>query len=265
MFFHDGTPWFAVVVGPPSPTGARRVVTGRRHRPTYLVPVRTSRLQIPCKSALERDYVRVVSVEPDVGAVRAQPHTLRLRSGSVEVRYTPDLAVERLVAGGDGRSVGFAEVKPAKFAERPEESPGEDGASRRYDEWRPGLVAAAYAHLRLDYRVVTEEEVYDGARLSNALLIARHACVPVPEAVALRVRLLLTTGAAATAGECLAGAAEDGAATAHLLALAYRGFLSMDLRRPFGPDSGLAWYHAPAPDAHGHIREATFALPPRGA
>ena len=87
------------------------------------------------------------------------------------------------------RARKVSEARTRSSASRAETGPPRSATERRVAE-------AAYAHLGLRYEVVTEEDILDGAKLANALLIARHACVAVPDPVALRIRLLLSTGAA---------------------------------------------------------------------
>jgi hypothetical protein len=212
-----------------------------------LVPIRISRDHVPCEGSLERDFVTVVSVEPEVTGIKAQPHTLHLRSGSAAVRYTPDFAIEREAPDDGGRRTTIVEVKPTEFAEEPEQ------------EQRLRLVAAAYVHLGLTFTLVTESWIHEGCRLANAALIRRHVLTPVPDSLSRCIHFVLSTGAATTVGQCLASAAAEAAETAHLLALAYKGFLSIDLRSPIGPGTAVAWRRPAAPDAFAGIREATFA------
>lgn len=246
MFWFQDRQWSVSVVEPLSPGGARRVVTGRRHRPTYLVPVRSSRKQIQCESALERDYVVSVSVERDVTSIMHQPHSLHLRSGSIVLRYTPDFAVERATSDDPWRGTTIVEVKPEEIARKPAQKE------------RLSLVGAAYAHLALAFELVTDARIHRGAGLTNARLIRRHACTQVPEDLAMSMRVLLLTGTVATVGECLA--AVGGAATmAHVLGLAYAARLALDLTLPIGPATSVAWHDPPGVDALAELRDATFA------
>jgi hypothetical protein len=207
--------------------------------------------------------VRIVSIEPDIAAIQAQPHTLHLRSGSLRARYTPDFRVERLGLGSGRPAATIVEVKPAVFAGLIEGVDPDDKAGRDAT-WQLGLAKAAYGHLGLNYAVATEVDIYNGSRFDNALLISKHATVHVPSDVTHRIKLLLSTGRASTVSSCLAEAASEGASAAHVLALVYRGFLTLDLDRPFEPDTELAWYDCPAPDALGAIRDASFAPPLHG-
>lgn len=79
------------------PGGARPVVTGRRDIPTSKVLTRFG-YYVDCEHNVERDFVRVIDLNPRVRRIRHQPHQLSYLWSGQRVSYTPDFELE-MVSG----------------------------------------------------------------------------------------------------------------------------------------------------------------------
>lgn len=120
---------------------ARRVVTRAPHRTVGVIMAGWLQPQpIEYESQLERRFVHLALVCPDVVGIQSQPFKLKYTEGDQERHHTPDYLVRLF----DGRAV-VAEVKPAKFL--PAHRSKFDAAS------------ALLAHSGLAYHVITEAHV----------------------------------------------------------------------------------------------------------
>ena len=119
MFFEDlGQFWSVGTERNKDGKPARRVVTGRHHRPTGYFPSRKSATgrQIPWESGLERAFLHLAEFDPRVVSIHPQPHRLLMTCSAGQAAHTPDY----LVQYAHGRAKGMViEVKPREEAEQP--------------------------------------------------------------------------------------------------------------------------------------------------
>jgi hypothetical protein len=113
------------------------------------------------ESLLENDFYTLLRFDPGVANYRTQPCQVSFESNGRPHIYTPDALVEYHAL--QRRCPELIEVKPAKFAKKPNQDMQERFAA-----------ATAYAEQRgWVFRVVTEDDIPQ-ARLKNARFLLRY-------------------------------------------------------------------------------------------
>jgi TnsA endonuclease N terminal len=113
------------------------------------------------ESQLERDYIYLLEIDPDVLSYCEQPFTMTYPSQGKLKRYTPDFLVTR------SQSQQIVEVKPERLAH----------AEKNLQLWRQ-IAPIAIANNR-EFFVVTEKMIRVQPRLNNIKLLYKYAKVPL--------------------------------------------------------------------------------------
>jgi hypothetical protein len=222
-----GVVWHARVIAPEDGRPARKIVTGRRRRVTGFVPSRKagSGGLIPWESELERDYVVVAELCPEVKSIIAQPHTLEVWSDAGSFQHTPDYLVG---SGRDSDPGKVIEVKPDKRSLEPE------------TERRLRISAEAHRALGFTFSVAGESVIRARPRLTNVQTLLRYRLAATRDGLPHRVATLLASAVdGMSVDECVRALDGRPSTRFELYALSCRGLLDLDLSVPLGPDTAL--------------------------
>lgn len=113
------------------------------------------------ESQLERDYIYLLEIDPDVLSYCEQPFTMTYASQEKLKRYTPDFLVTR------SQSQQIVEVKPERLTH----------ADKNLQLWRQ-IAPIAIAN-NMEFVVVTEKIIRVQPRLDNIKLLYKYAKVPL--------------------------------------------------------------------------------------
>lgn len=199
---------------PHAPKAARKVVTGAPWRPVHRFASVKAARRIECESYLERDYCYLLDADPHVLDYASQPETFSYRDGDIDRRYTPDF----LVAYADHHEI--VEVKPF------------DLLKKRPTNW--DAIKQAILERGFIFRIVTDLDIREEPRLTNAKLLARYRGPILKSDEAHRVRATLYEHRPKTLGELasLARLGSDWCVLVYGMVLA--GEFRVDLNVPLG-------------------------------
>lgn len=165
--------YYAQHVGHPSPH--RRIITGKRDCFTGIFPSSKPAMgyrMVAYEGLLARHFMAICDADPDVVSYQEEPPPFEWTDGWRSRRYFPDVAVTL----ADGRVI-CVEVKPSVIIEKAE-------PRERYLH----IAAAAEANGYSQFEVWTEEDIYAGVDLHNALLLASEITFVADEAALHQVK-----------------------------------------------------------------------------
>ena len=223
--------WSASITVGTEDKPARRIITGRRHRPTGLFVSRKALngKALSWESKLERCFLVLAEFSPSILSICEQPHRLEVSWPTGEFTHTPDYLAQYRCGPANGTVI---EVKPSKRAKRP--------------DMQEKLCRSGLAHQRLGYgfKLMTEIQRRRQPRLNNGELLLRMRGVSVPEDMPHRLATLLGRCAShVTVADALMHfrLKERDAALIH--ALASDGIVELGLDRPLGPQTQILSVH----------------------
>ena len=171
------------------------------------------------ESLLERDYILLLEIDPDVVTYREQPFRLRYTIDGRVRHYTPDFLVERK----NKRQV--IEVKPKAKAST-------EAFCLFYLAVEPQIRKLGY-----EFVVATDEMIRVQPLLENVKILRGYARTPFLPGHALLCRKYLRENR----GGCIADLArtfsDKGLTLSVIYSLIYRGVLTVDLNLPLDPSS----------------------------
>lgn len=180
------------------------------------------------ESQLERDYIYLLEIDPDVVAYYGQPFTIAYDLKNRRKKYTPDFLVDRRC------SKQVVEVKPKSKVESFIKSDCE--ASRRHRF----LGIRNFCSLNdLNFAVVTEETIRVQPRLDNIKLLYRYARINLPWSIYTDCLDYFQKVKISTISETGRSLKETGVTQSSLLKLLWTGFLLTDLMQPISPQSSI--------------------------
>lgn len=204
-------------------TPAREFVKKSAVRPTGYFASRKSQAMVQFESMLERDFLALAEVLPEVVSVASQPVTLAYRLDGRKRFYTPDFLVQTQ------RRRIVVEVKPA---------------SKLDEVWRlkEQIFRRHFMSQGRDYRILTEEWIRREPRHSNVRLLKAQRQRNVPSEFLLQVNSKLAGGQATTIASLLndlADATSRVGARRWIYALIHRGVIGIDLDAPISDDVSI--------------------------
>lgn len=171
------------------------------------------------ESQLERDFLYLIEIDPDVLSYEEQPLKIEYFSDGKVHKYTPDFRVIRT----DRKQI--VEVKDAKKAKKEE-----------YVELfrRIGPICAREGY---EFIVATDREIRIQPRLKNIKFLYKYAKTPITTAHQILLYTVFGDKETLTLGEIIRGFASKGFRAATVYASIFRGILSIDLSRPINPET----------------------------
>ena len=166
------------------------------------------------ESQLERDFLYLLEIDPDVISYEAQPLKMEYFMEGKIHRYTPDVRVIRT----DRKQI--VEVK--------------DEAKSKKEEYvqlfrRVGPICQKEGY---EFIVVTDREIRIQPRLDNVKMIYKYAKTPVTTKHQILLYAIFGERETLTLEEVIKGFASKGERAATVYALIFGGILSVDLSRP---------------------------------
>ncbi len=173
------------------------------------------------ESQLERDYIYLLEIDPDVIAYQGQPFTIAYDNLDKRKKYTPDFLVERK------SSKQIVEVKPASKVEKFK-------SSYRFS------IAVNFCSLNdLRFVVLTEESIQVQPRLDNIKLLYKYARVSLSWSIYADCFDYFHSVKLSTISETEKSLEEKGVTQSSLLKLLWDGFLVTDLQQSISPFSSI--------------------------
>ncbi len=171
------------------------------------------------ESQLERDYIYLLEIDPDVLSYQGQPFTITYDSLDKRRKYTPDFLLERK------GSRQIVEVKPDNKVE-------EFQNTRRFQQ------AANFCKANnLEFVVVTEKTIRVQPRLDNIKLLHRYARVALSWHNYIDCSEYFRSVETSSLLEAEKNLKAKGVTRNYLLRLLWSGFLITDLMKPITPFS----------------------------
>lgn len=197
--------------------GARKITNRGTKKIIGKFPSLKMNTAIWWESQLERDYIYLLEIDPDVLSYQGQPFTIAYSNLDKRRKYTPDFLVERK----DSKQI--IEVKPAHKVSEPQNT-------RRFQQAANVCLAN-----NLEFVVVTEKTIRVQPRLDNIKLLYGYARVSLSwhnyhDCLAY-FRCVETKSLLEASGDLEA----KGITRNHLLRLLWSGFLITDLMKPITP------------------------------
>lgn len=169
------------------------------------------------ESQLERDYIYLLEIDPDVLSYQGQPFTITYDSLDKRRKYTPDFLLERK------GSRQIVEVKPDNKVE-------EFQNTRRFQQ--AANFCSAY---NLEFVVLTEKTIRVQPRLDNIKLLHRYARVALSWHNYIDCSEYFRSVETSSLLEAEKNLKAKGVTRNYLLRLLWSGFLSTDLMKPITP------------------------------
>lgn len=173
------------------------------------------------ESQLERDYLYLLEIDPNVLAYQEQPFTLAYESPDKRKKYTPDFFVERY------SSKQVVEIKPANKVE-------DFRNSRRFSQ-----VIKFCSVNSLEFLILTEDLIRIQPRLSNIKLLYKYAQISFPWSLYANCFDYLSLQKISTISETEESLRTKGMTRSCLLKLLWDGFLLTDLMKPISSSSPI--------------------------
>ncbi len=171
------------------------------------------------ESQLERDYVYLLEIDPDVLSYQGQPFTITYSNLDKRRKYTPDFLVSRK---------GLSQIIEVK----PDNKVKELQNTRRFQQ------AASFCKAyNLEFVVVTEKTIRVQPRLDNIKLLYRYARVSLSWHNYIDCLAYFRCVETKSLLEAELDLEAKGITHNHLLRLLWSGFLITDLMKPITPQS----------------------------
>lgn len=197
--------------------GARRITNRGSLKVIGKFPSLKMNTAIWWESQLERDYIYLLEIDPDVLSYQGQPFTITYDSLDKRRKYTPDFLLERK------GSRQIVEVKPDNKVE-------EFQNTRRFQQ--AANFCSAY---NLEFVVVTEKTIRVQPRLDNIKLLHRYARVALSWHNYIDCSEYFRSVETSSLLEAEKNLKAKGVTRNYLLRLLWSGFLSTDLMKPITP------------------------------
>ena len=198
--------------------GVRRITNGGRKVIGKFPSIKNGRM-VWWESQIERDYLYLLEIDPDVVSYEEQPLKIRYYLDGEPHLYTPDFRVIRR----DKRQI--VEVKDKKAAVREE-------YVELFRRAAPICQEQGY-----EFVVVTDLDIRIQPKLDNIKLIYKYAKAAVTSLHQILLYSLFADMASLTLEEIIGGFASKGISGSVVYALIYSGILSIDLMLPIGKAS----------------------------
>lgn len=193
--------------------GVRRITNGGRKVVGKFPSLKMKRM-IMWESQIERDYLYLVDIDPDVVSCQEQPLVVRYyddRDGKMH-RYTPDFLLIRR-----GNKKQIIEVKDEKTALSEE-------YQQLFQRVAPVLLRAGY-----EFIVVTDRMVRVQPLLRNTKLLHKYAATRISNEHLIHLTNLFAGRAVFSLGELTTLLGSRGVSRQEIFALLRHGILSLDL------------------------------------
>ena len=171
------------------------------------------------ESQLERDYIYLLEIDPDVIAYKSQPFTIAYDNRDKRRKYTPDFLVERK---------SYRQIVEVK----PESKVKEFSQTNRF---RQALNFCSTYNLELV--IVTEKTIRVQPRLDNIKLLYRYARVATPWHICADCIDYFDSVETSTISEVERNLKAKGITYSCLLQLLWNGVLLTDIMRSITPQS----------------------------
>ncbi len=173
------------------------------------------------ESQIERDYIYLLEIDPDVLSYKEQPFTLSYPSQGKLRKYTPDFWVERRV------KKQVVEVKPQQQVE-----------SQSNLHLFPKIASICH-QLDLEFVVVTETMIRVQPKLDNIKLLMKYSRVSLSATHRLDCLQYFHSQKSRSLQQAEQDLRPVGMSRPILLRLLYEGWLVTDLMQPLRPESLL--------------------------
>jgi hypothetical protein len=199
-------------------TGARRITNGCRKNIGKFPSLKNGRA-VWYESLIERDFIFLLEIDPDVVAYEEQPTRIRFQAGDNIHTYTPDFLVVR------EKARQIVEVKPENRAK-------EEKYQIVFQYAREIFQKSGY-----EFLVVTESAIRRQPLLDNVKLLHKYSRTPISFGDQLEAHKFFTGKDCATLSEIAEHFASKGKTKQAIYALIYFGIISADLgAASLGPD-----------------------------
>ena len=171
------------------------------------------------ESQIERDYIYLLEIDPDVLEYRSQPFKIVYADSDKSRKYTPDFWVKRI----DKQQI--VEVKPASVVER----------EKNINLWRH--IAAQCLEKGLEFVVVTDAMIRVQPLLNNIKLLYKYARTSLTEKIILECQRYFSNKNPTPLFQAWQDLNPIGISKNKLYKLIYLGFLVTDLMQPISSES----------------------------
>lgn len=173
------------------------------------------------ESQLERDYIYLLEIDPNVISYQGQPFTIAYDRYDKRRKYTPDFFVQRK------GSKQVVEVKPTSKVEKFKNS------------YRFSQIINFCSFNDLEFAILTEDVIRVQPRLSNVKLLYKYAKVSIPWSVYINCFDYLYSLEISTISRAEENLKEKGVTQSSLLKLLWDGFLMTDLMQSISVSSSI--------------------------
>lgn len=182
------------------------------------------------ESLLERDYLYLLEIDPDVLSYETQPLRIHYALNGKMHYYTPDLLVRR-------KNINqIVEIKPKKNI-----------SGEAYEQFFR-IISSICREEGYEFVVLTEEKIRVQPQLENIKVLWRYARTPFTTKHQIYCHDFLSSKQEATIEELSRFLSSKSVAEQCVFSLAYWGVISIDLTTPIGPNTVLSLPQAgPAP------------------
>jgi TnsA-like endonuclease N terminal len=191
-------------------TGVRRITNGCRKNIGKFPSLKNGRA-VWYESLLERDFMFLLEIDPDVVSYKEQPTTIRFRAGDDIYTYTPDFLVVRK------KTMQIVEVKPAERVKEEKYQTLFQHAREIFRKWG------------YEFVVVTESVIHKQPLLDNVKLLHKYSRTPISCGDQLEAHNFLAGKDRSTLSEISKHFVSKGKPKQVIYALIYFGIVSADL------------------------------------
>jgi TnsA endonuclease N terminal len=171
------------------------------------------------ESLLERDYMYLLEIDPEVKSYSSQPLTISYSIDKLSRRYTPDFLVERI------SKTQIVEVKPIIELDLEENT-------KRFE-----YIAPNFEHQGWEFVVVTDKKIRVEPLLSNVKLLYRYKSETLSSQQYLSCQQYFKHKKAVELQIALQDLEKSVISRKSLYKLLFVGFLETDLMQPIGSKS----------------------------
>lgn len=182
------------------------------------------------ESQIERDYIYLLEIDPEVSFYQEQPFHITYRFEGQDHSYTPDFYVER------NHRQHVIEVKP------------EQDVYKEPNEHLFRIIRTICAQQNHEFVVVTETMIRAQPRLNNIKLLHKYSRVPLQPQHISSCQEFFGYHSEARLGEIYQFLASRKVAKQVLYALIYHGLLKIDFFQPINAHSSVSFYDAALTD-----------------
>ena len=209
----------------------RKITNSGSRKNTGYVPSLKSERPIAYESLLERDCIYLFEFDDAISSFSEQPFKITYHIKNKAYSYTPDFQVIYKI----GKVVVF-EVKPQTIWDKIKEN------ETKYAKY---IAANKYCIANgLEFRILTDKEVYSGRLINNIKFLFGYSRVNVPASIKLSIRNLLIENGTMSISQilsCLKIQDESDNSTnyKYILALLYSKYIKTNMENPISKSSLL--------------------------